>query len=256
MLSILRNIWFLLPIWTKLLSSFWALTALIRQALVGENPGCTEAWSICSRIKSQPMCPAPIKFPVGEPVNSGASCDKPLISVCNASAVQLTSTLISHELQPLLWFIKQISHTSQALIYLLLLFKCSEREKLEDVIHPFPSPADLQGNGLHTLPWVTNQGQLNSEAYKELMVLYPSNRKDLGLPDATVVKNPPANAGDMGSIPGQGSFQPRDWAWVSYIAGRCFTIWATRDWRRRLCQLNHLSHLSWKDSIILFRYLF
>ena len=54
----------------------------------------------------------------------------------------------------------------------------------------------------------------------------------------------------------RGSFQPRDWAWVSYIAGRCFTIWATRDWRRRLCQLNHLSHLSWKDSIILFRYLF
>ena len=33
------------------------------------------------------------------------------------------------------------------------------------------------------------------------MVLYPSNRKDLGLPDATVVKNPPANAGDMVSIP-------------------------------------------------------
>ena len=204
MLSILRNIWFFLPIWTKLLPNSWALVALIRQALVGENPGCTKAWSICSRIKKSACVPPPIKFPVGELVNSGASRDKPLISVCNASAVQLTSTLISHELQPLLWFIKQISHTSQALIYLLLLFKCSEREKLEDVIHPFPSPADLQGNGLDTLPRVTNQGQLNSEAYKELMVLHPSNRNDLGLPDVTVVKNPPANAVDMVSIPGLG----------------------------------------------------
>ena len=25
------------------------------------------------------------------------------------------------------------------------------------------------------------------------------------------------------------SFQPRDWAWVSRIVGRCFTIWATRE---------------------------
>ena len=26
----------------------------------------------------------------------------------------------------------------------------------------------------------------------------------------------------------RGSFQPRDWTWVSCIAGRCFTDWATR----------------------------
>ena len=25
------------------------------------------------------------------------------------------------------------------------------------------------------------------------------------------------------------SSQPRDWTWVSHIAGRCFTIWATRE---------------------------
>ena len=25
------------------------------------------------------------------------------------------------------------------------------------------------------------------------------------------------------------SSQPRDWSWVSHIAGRCFTIWATRE---------------------------
>ena len=27
----------------------------------------------------------------------------------------------------------------------------------------------------------------------------------------------------------RGSFQPRDWTWVSCIVGRCFTIWATRE---------------------------
>ena len=27
----------------------------------------------------------------------------------------------------------------------------------------------------------------------------------------------------------RGSFQPRDGTWVSYIAGRCFTLWATRE---------------------------
>ena len=27
----------------------------------------------------------------------------------------------------------------------------------------------------------------------------------------------------------RGSFQPRDWTWVSYIAGRFFTNWATRE---------------------------
>ena len=27
----------------------------------------------------------------------------------------------------------------------------------------------------------------------------------------------------------RGSSQPRDWTWVSHIAGRCFTVWATRE---------------------------
>ena len=27
----------------------------------------------------------------------------------------------------------------------------------------------------------------------------------------------------------RGSFQPRDWTWVSRIVDRCFTIWATRE---------------------------
>ena len=27
----------------------------------------------------------------------------------------------------------------------------------------------------------------------------------------------------------RGSFQPRDWTWVSCIADGCFTVWATRE---------------------------
>ena len=27
----------------------------------------------------------------------------------------------------------------------------------------------------------------------------------------------------------RGSSQPRDWTWVSHIAGRCFNLWATRE---------------------------
>lgn len=42
--------------------------ALIRQGLMGENQGCTQARIICSRIKISPRGPA-IKFPVGELVN-------------------------------------------------------------------------------------------------------------------------------------------------------------------------------------------
>lgn len=93
-------------------------------------------------------------------VNGGALCDKSLISTCNARAVQLTSTLISHELRPLLRFIKQINHTSQALIYLLLLFKCSERENT-----PYASHASSSCRLEDSMPQFKS---LNSGACKEL----------------------------------------------------------------------------------------
>lgn len=89
-------------------------------------------------------------------VNGEAPCEKSLISTRNTGAVQLTSALISLELQPLLWFIKQINHTSQALIYLWLPLKYLERESLGECFHPLPCWANLQGlqkkkkkNGLH-----------------------------------------------------------------------------------------------------------
>ena len=46
-----------------------------------------------------------------------------------------------------------------------------------------------------------------SEEQKEKQILKDENR---GFPDGTVVKNPPANAGDTGSSPGLGrSHMPR-----------------------------------------------
>ena len=33
----------------------------------------------------------------------------------------------------------------------------------------------------------------------------------------------------IASLSSRGSSQPRDWTWVSYIAGRRFTLWATRE---------------------------
>ena len=39
------------------------------------------------------------------------------------------------------------------------------------------------------------------------------------------------------------SFQPRDWAWVSRIVGRCFTIWATREGMMLKLKLQYFGHL-------------
>ena len=42
--------------------------------------------------------------------------------------------------------------------------------------------------------------------------------------------------------------QPRDWTWVSHIAGRCFTIWATREDPKKIVQLatKYLSTFGYK----------
>ena len=46
----------------------------------------------------------------------------------------------------------------------------------------------------------------------------------------------------------RGSSQPRDWTWVSFIAGRCFTIWTT--WKPR-CLKSLIKYLSAFLSIYL-----
>ena len=50
---------------------------------------------------------------------------------------------------------------------------------------------------------------LNTHTHKSclLFVLYFLKKK-IGLPGGIVGKNPPASAGDMGSIPGPGRFDP------------------------------------------------
>ena len=58
-----------------------------------------------------------------------------------------------------------------------------------------------------------------------------------------------------------GSSQPRDWTQVSCIAGRCFTIWATRKAQRAKAQREmYKEHLKWLNDeetymrMSLFRY--
>ena len=44
----------------------------------------------------------------------------------------------------------------------------------------------------------------------------------------------------------RGSFWPRDWTQVSFIIGRCFTVWATRDlskWIFKLVQTLNLTYI-------------
>ena len=53
--------------------------------------------------------------------------------------------------------------------------------------------------------------------------------------------NSPGKNTEVGSPFSRGSSQPRDWTWVSCIAGRFFKIWATRevhDLNDYLCYLN------------------
>ena len=43
----------------------------------------------------------------------------------------------------------------------------------------------------------------------------------------------------------RGSSQPRDWIQVSYIAGECFTVWATRE---ALMHFNHQQIHIWEEK--------
>ena len=50
-------------------------------------------------------------------------------------------------------------------------------------------------------------------------------------------------------IPSRGSSQPRDWTQVSHIAGRFFTIWATREApsKRVYCLIQQAGHRIWAE---------
>ena len=56
------------------------------------------------------------------------------------------------------------------------------------------------------------------------------NHTDCSLPDSSVHGILQARILEWVAVPScRGSSQPRDWTWVSCIAGRFFTIWATRE---------------------------
>ena len=75
---------------------------------------------------------------------------------------------------------------------------------------PFPSPGDFpdpgSNPGLLCLP-ASGGGFLTTSTIYVYMYTYIHT--SLGFPGGSVVKNPPANVGDVGSIPGLGRF-PRE----------------------------------------------
>ena len=52
---------------------------------------------------------------------------------------------------------------------------------------------------LHKTIWISPRSWIN-----EMELIWTDLKESKGVPDGSVVKNPPANAGDVGSIPGSG----------------------------------------------------
>ena len=72
---------------------------------------------------------------------------------------------------------------------------------------PFPSPADLPDPGLKLRSPALQADSLPSEPHGSFfLTLPPALIKGLCIPSGSVVKNLPANANDVGSIPGPGRF--------------------------------------------------
>ena len=67
------------------------------------------------------------------------------------------------------------------------------------------------------------------ETRENLNVRTESLFKDEGFPDGAVVKNPPANAGDMGSSPGPGrSHMPQSNYWACALEPTSHNYWSLR----------------------------
>ena len=64
---------------------------------------------------------------------------------------------------------------------------------------------------------------------KSLSHLRLCNPMDCSLPDSSIHEIFQARVLEWVAISfSRRSYQPRDWTWVSHIAGRCFTLWTTR----------------------------
>ena len=79
---------------------------------------------------------------------------------------------------------------------------------------------------------------------------------DCSLPGPSIHGILQARIVDLVAIPfSRGSSQPRDWTWVSWLAGRFFTVWATREAKASFesksckflpCSKNHFATSEWE----------
>ena len=109
---------------------------------------------------------------------------------------------------------------------------------------PFPSPGDLPNSGiepgspaLQTLYRLSHQGSPLCDP----MDCSPPGFSTHGIFQAWVLEWVAISFS-------RGSSLPRDWTWVSHIAGRCFTIWATRESKGILGtvqEYNNKNRFSW-----------
>ena len=77
---------------------------------------------------------------------------------------------------------------------------------------------------------MSERRELHREGITELHRGFLLSLLDCSLPGSMVHGNFPARVLEWVAISfSRGSSQPRDWIRVSRIAGRCFTIWATRE---------------------------
>ena len=111
----------------------------------------------------------------------------------------------------------------------------------------------IWGNGLRSelcfhevfaLCWPMSSPRVASEATQSCLTL--CNPMDCRLPDSSVHGIFQARVLEWVAISfSRGSSRPRDWTWVSCIAGRCFTIWATGEATSPGVTLYVWSHAHW-----------
>ena len=108
------------------------------------------------------------------------------------------------------------------------------------VAHQSPPSMGFPGWGIHVKPWLihVNVWQKPLQYCKvislQLIKINKKKKKERVLEWIAISFS-------------RGPSWPRDWTQVSYIVGRCFTVWATRGLPTKHCryaQFIHLTHLS------------
>ena len=68
---------------------------------------------------------------------------------------------------------------------------------------PFPSPGDFPDPGIERMS-LMSPALANGYTVRVCAFLIKDDSSSMGFPGGSVVKNPPVNAGDTGSVPGSG----------------------------------------------------